>query len=358
VFVNPAEMRLRAGWRLLVATLVFLAVLAAVEVLLVLVGADLAVPDGGVADPWRFLVFVAPAAVATAVTVIVAARRLDHRPLPDFGLRLDRSWWRDVAAGLVIGAVPMMAVFAVQVALGWVSVRDTILSAPAGRALSALVGASLLMVVIGVYEEILVRGYLLTTLAQGLRRPLGARGALVTAWCLSSLAFGALHAGNPAASATSTVNVAVAGLFLGLGYLLTGRLALSIGAHVSWNLVQGPVLGLPVSGNPTTEITVVAVQRSGPDLWTGGAFGPEAGLLGLLAMALGSALVIWWVRRNDGGVAVAQHLASPPRPSGLASPAGTEGTNPKYFAPSSSLGVADADEYQGPHDHEPRLRSG
>ncbi|NJL33875.1 MAG: hypothetical protein HC893_08460 [Chloroflexaceae bacterium] len=83
-------------------------------------------------------------------------------------------------------------------------------------------------------------------------------------------------------------------MFLGLGYVLTGQLAISIGLHITWNFFQGTVFGFPVSGQDFTRVGVFSIEQGGPPLWTGGAFGPEAGLMGLLTIALGSALTVGW----------------------------------------------------------------
>jgi hypothetical protein len=50
--------------------------------------------------------------------------------------------------------------------------------------------------------------------------------------------------------------------------------------------------------------TVIAVQEQGPDLWTGGAFGPEAGLLGVLATVAGMAAIVGWVRWRYGDLSL------------------------------------------------------
>jgi hypothetical protein len=97
---------------------------------------------------------------------------------------------------------------------------------------------------------------------------------------------------------------------LATGYVVTGELALPIGVHVTWNLFQGTVYGLPVSGT-TQGLSVVAVEQRGPALVTGGAFGPEAGLLGAAAAVLGAASILAWVRWREGSVGVDPSLVTP-----------------------------------------------
>jgi membrane protease YdiL (CAAX protease family) len=102
--------------------------------------------------------------------------------------------------------------------------------------------------------------------------------------------------------------VTAAGLLLGLGYLFTGRLGISIGLHFSWNFFQGNVFGFPVSGRDFGA-SFVGISQGGPEVWTGGAFGPEAGLLGFLAYGLGGLLVLLWVRGMYGSVRLVGDIA-------------------------------------------------
>jgi hypothetical protein len=104
----------------------------------------------------------------------------------------------------------------------------------------------------------------------------------------------------------------LAGVFLGLAYVLTGELAIPIGLHITWNFFQGNVFGFPVSGGDFSQATFIAIEQGGPDVWTGGAFGPEAGLMGIVAMLVGSGLIVLWVRWRRGSVGLHLPLAQAP----------------------------------------------
>jgi hypothetical protein len=106
----------------------------------------------------------------------------------------------------------------------------------------------------------------------------------------------------------STLNIVFAGVLLSLPFLLTGELAIPIGLHTTWNLFQGTVYGFPVSGSAPTRRLLV-LEQGGPELWTGGAFGPEAGLVGLAWTLIGCVLVVVWVARRRGGLGLHRELA-------------------------------------------------
>jgi len=179
---------------------------------------------------------------------------------------------------------------------------------------AAMLGALLLFVVVGITEELLARGDHLRNLAEGLNFPrTGSLWALLLAWLLSSTFFGLLHIFNPNATWLSTLALMVAGLLFGLAYVLTGSLAIPIGLHIAWNFFQGIVFGFPVSGNTFDSASVFTIQQKGPSLWTGGAFGPEAGLLGVIALALGAILTLIWVRWRYGATRIQTTLAVYPR---------------------------------------------
>lgn len=240
----------------------------------------------------------------------LATRFLDRRPLADLGLHLSRAWWVDLTGGLALGALLMTLLFVVQWWLGWVVITGfwqvRLVAMPFVLAVS---GPLMLFIAVAVAEELMFRGYLLRNLAEGFNtQAIGARMSIVLAWLGSSAFFGLLHVFNPNSSWISTLYLMVAGMMLGLAVVLTGSLALPIGLHITWNFFQGNVYGFPVSGNDFTGVTLIAVQQQGPALWTGGRFGPEAGLLGLWAVALGCGLIVWWVRSRSGVVRIYEPL--------------------------------------------------
>jgi membrane protease YdiL (CAAX protease family) len=311
VFWNPTQRRLRAPWRvpLQVALLVVLGAVGGVALRTAGLFGALQVASVGPAASVVGIVFTGSVAF---LGIWLGSNVLDRRPFRDYGFDVDAGWWRDLGFGLALGAGLMTSIFVVELAAGWITVTGT-LRAPRAVSVWAGVGAAVVAyLAVGLYEELVMRGYLLRNVAEGLVffERVSAATALVAASVVSALVFGVAHALNPAASVASTLGIAAAGVFLAVGYVLTGELALPVGVHVSWNVFQGPVFGFPVSGNAPAA-SLVAVRQDGPRLVTGGAFGPEAGLLGVAASVAGVAAVAWWVRREEGTVVLRDRLVMP-----------------------------------------------
>ena len=327
-FFDEVTGRLRAPWRLLLQYLAYtvtvplLVNLLAGAFLLAGTGAGSSSTSALAGSPLLPVIGGVAGLGGALLSVWLAGRFLDRRPFADFGFHLSVGWWLDLLFGMALGALLMTTVFLVQSGLGWVTVTGSFESLVPGAPfwLAVLVPATL-FVCVGFYEELVSRGYQLRNAAEGLNSSsLGPRGAVVLAWALSSAFFGYLHAANPSATILSTANVALAGLMLGCGYVLTGELAIPIGLHVTWNFFQGTVFGFPVSGLRIGGATFLSIEQGGPDLWTGGPFGPEGGLLAPAAMALGIVLTALWVRLRRGRVAVHAPIAKGPKPERASSP--------------------------------------
>ncbi len=120
-------------------------------------------------------------------------------------------------------------------------------------------------------EEVVFRGILF--------RMIDERFNMWTALIVSGLFFGFIHILNPGATVWSSVAIALeAGLLLGAAYKAAGNLWLPIGIHWSWNFTQGNIFGCNVSGGGSSASLLIP-EISGPELITGGPFGPEASLV-------------------------------------------------------------------------------
>lgn len=235
------------------------------------------------------------------LAVFLAGWLLDRRKFADFGFHIDRRWWRRLGQGILLGALLMAAIFLLEWALGWVKVTgfmgtNTILSSLPSAAYfwNQFIQSLLFYFFAAAAEELFFRAYPLINLSEGFHNQKISRNlALWLAAILTSLIFGLAHLSNPHASWIAAGNIFVAGVMLSLGLIYEGEMALPIGLHFSWNFFQGVIFGFPISGT-LAPANLIRIQQSGPQLFTGGNFGPEAGLIGLAAMLLGS---LWLIRR-------------------------------------------------------------
>ena len=279
VFISPDEPRLRAGWRLLIQTILLIALsfCAGIPLSLLFLIPGLELPDG---------LFLALNQVVTAIaftgSIYLAVRFLDKRPFSSLGLKLDKWTALDIFAGIAITFFMMGFIYLIQWGLSWLTFDGFAWETDdLWTVLGGTLGMFAVFVLVGWNEELLSRGYHLQTIASGLN--------LFWGVLISSAVFGVLHLANPNATWVSAVGILFAGLFLAYGYLATRQLWLPIGLHIGWNFFEGVVFGFPVSGLEIYRLMRITVD--GPVLWTGGAFGPEAGLVVLPGLLLGSALI-------------------------------------------------------------------
>jgi uncharacterized protein len=283
-FYNAEQTRIRAPWRIAI----FFAFIASGYAATIF-----AMEAAGLTEftQWSFTLVVAAA-------ILMGAFILDKRPLRDFGFACDRSWWADLGFGIALGALLMGAIFAIELGSGMVRIKG-FLASPSGLPFWRDIGYTFIVYAgVAFQEELIMRAYLMRNLAEGARGPArSAKAALWIAYVASSSVFGALHAGNPNASLQSVLLLVLAGLFLGLPYFLSGEMAIPIGLHFGWNFFQGSVFGFSVSGTGFGG-SFIAIEQGGPAWFSGGAFGPEGGVAGVLAIVAGALLICLWLRRG------------------------------------------------------------
>lgn len=143
---------------------------------------------------------------------------------------------------------------------------------PGGAAQLALIIVVLMFGAVG--EEMLFRGYGFQLLVRHM-------GPFATILPMGVL-FGAAHSNNENATPLGILNTVAWGILLGYAFLRSGDLWLPIGLHYGWNVTL-PMFGANLSGF-TMGVTGYTMQWNIGDLWSGGAYGPEAGLPTLLAL--------------------------------------------------------------------------
>jgi membrane protease YdiL (CAAX protease family) len=225
-------------------------------------------PSGELTSAWTLIPAELSLAVAALVAMLSVGLGVERASLS--GLGFGRDVGRMLGGGFAGGAAMLTLSVGVLAVCGWYRLGG------AGARISGggFLGAVLLFLLVAVFEEVLFRGIFFRLLEQWL----GTWIALL----LTAVQFGWVHHRNPGATWLSTVGIAIeAGVLLAGAFVVTRSLWAPIGLHWAWNLFEGPVFGTPVSGMNLPHLLQPSI--AGPTLWTGGAFGPEAGLACMLA---------------------------------------------------------------------------
>lgn len=281
LFLTSGERRLRAGWRLLGQALIF-AVFAGFVSLVIFPFLPESLPGLLVEEFVRLL--------AITIPIILARRLLDKRSFISLGLKWSRRAIRDILAGFFIGGISISLLFGIFLGMGWLKVDS--FAWQAGSWTSIIPGVGIMFLVFAMTawgEELQGRGYWLQNLEEGLNLP--------AAFLLTSLFFSLSHLGNPGFSWMAFLGLFVGGFDLAYGYIRTRQLWLPIGLHLGWNFFEGTVYGFQVSGLDGLP-RLVLQHVAGPEIWTGGGFGPEAGVLMVLAVGVNVGLIYYFTRKR------------------------------------------------------------
>jgi membrane protease YdiL (CAAX protease family) len=200
-------------------------------------------------------------------------QRLWGGSFTDFTGRLGSSSIRTILIGLALGAALMLVPSLVLYLGGWVQWEVQPVDAYSLLAITGTIVAG------AVAEEFLFRGFLFGRL----RGSLGDWPAqvIVAAYFLLT------HMGNPemhgAVKALAMMNIFLASILFGMTVIRTDSLVMAIALHAAANWFQGALLGFGVSGHTQTSI-LKSISGSAPAWLTGGDFGLEGSVLGLLAV--------------------------------------------------------------------------
>lgn len=221
--------------------------------------------------------------LAAALATGIVLRVFERGRLEDVGLAWvhgQRHFLSGTFAGLLagLGATGLPVLFGMA---SWVRAAEPEMAAGVGK----FVFVTLLLWTGAAGEELMFRGYPFQILV----RRFG------PAWVIPPFAalFALAHFDNPQANWAGVGNTALWGVVLGLAYWRSRDLWLPIGLHFGWNWAL-PLAGVRLSGFKMGLTGYALEWKAGP-VWSGGAYGIEAGLPTTAAALL---LLAWLWRRK------------------------------------------------------------
>jgi len=213
---------------------------------------------------------------------------VEKRPLWSIGMEWNGAWQKYLR-GALVGLLMFAGSIGISAALGYIAFED---GNPQRQGVAALGGVLLVLlgwVVQGSAEEAVTRGWLLPSI--------GARYTPLLGVIISSLTFAVFHSLNPNLSPIALLNLFLFGVFTAFYALYEGGLWGVFSLHTVWNWAQGNLFGFEVSGGAAPGGTLFNLMEVGPDVVTGGAFGPEGGLA-VTTVLVFSCAVVWWLARQ------------------------------------------------------------
>jgi uncharacterized protein len=258
--------------------LAFTALLVALGLVLGAAWSLLPLPDSGA---WVFAGTIVTAGAAVLAGVFLL-RYADDRPAAALGIGVSRQAVRQSGLGFAIGAAALgsaVLCMALTGSLRYQAEQGTVV------AWVVTLGAQAAVFAVAAFaEEAMFRGYGFQVLARA------AGPAAATA--LSSTLFAVAHGANPDVGVFALVNIFLAGVLLAVAYLRTLSLWFATAVHMAWNWTMATLFDLPVSGIQVFDTPLYQPSIGGPAWWSGGAFGPEGGVVGTIGFGVALLLVL------------------------------------------------------------------
>ena len=214
---------------------------------------------------------------------IFLAGKIQRESLSDYGIRWRKSDVPKLLLGLAIGIIAFLIVCAP------LYLTDAYLLESGSYATKDIVLDFLMFIAVGFTEEFLCRGFLLHRFL---------RFGPFKALALSAAVFSLLHLANPGITVLSLLNIFLAGIFMGATMFATNSIYTAVGVHITWNWVQGAIMGIPVSGTTSGGYFATNIVSQNT-LITGGAFGAEGSLSCTIILTILSLLLLGYAQKSN-----------------------------------------------------------
>src|SRR5690625_790758 len=235
-------------------------------------------------NPWLILLTIGAGNLGGIAATLVAWRAINKKYPLEIGLR---GPGKDFLFGLFLGATSITVIFFFLLFSGNLQMINGF-STPEFSAFTLVF--LVIFIFVGFFEEIFFRGYVMKTMASR-----GNQKWLI--YVVSALIFSLVHGTNPNVSLLGLFNILFVGMLFAYMFDKTKSLLLPIGYHITWNFFQGNVFGFPVSGITPHGIYKIDVS-GGSSILTGGAFGPEGGLMATIVILFGFVATHLYVRKK------------------------------------------------------------
>ena len=270
---------LRSGWRTTLFILLSIVLLALSGMAGSLILFHTLTPKIKEFTPSMLIVLTGFNVIAAVVATLIMAR-IERVSFSTYGLPLGDAFRGKFWGGVVLGFVALSVLLLCIKAFHGFDLGN----APDSPTTEARYGTlyALGFLLVGFFEELLIRSYLLYTLARSKGFWFGA--------VISSIIFALLHLQNAGEEKVGIFAVFCAGMLFCFFIRRTGNLWFAVGFHASWDWAQTYFYGVPDSGM-TASGNLFHSHFSGPKWLTGGSVGPEGSYL-VFAILAACAVVV------------------------------------------------------------------
>lgn len=231
----------------------------------------------------RDLLIFLPNAAMALITVLLTwfiLRFADRRSFQSVGLAFHSRWRSEFFFGIVIGALIPLLIAVILGSLGMITLHFR--GMDYGEAWVGILLNLSTWIVLGFFYEMVFRGYLLQTMAEGLGK--------IAASLSLSVFYGMILGSGPNQPIVSVINVSLAGLIYCFCYFRTRALWAGLGLHITWNFVQSYILGSRVE-RFQSSFSIFRTEYDDSVWWNGGHFGIDGGWTGTIILVI----MIWYV---------------------------------------------------------------
>lgn len=223
--------------------------------------------------------------IIIAIAIFAWVKFVEKRNIRSIGLPKKGSL-KEFSIGLLIGFVLFLIVIFLMYIFGFAKFNSKVNFDSIHIFILLFIG----WIIQSSTEEILSRGWHLPIMSNKYNVKFGL--------IYSSMFFALLHIFNQGITFISVLDLIVFGILAGLYTLKRGNIWGACGIHAAWNCAQGSLFGLKVSGVDLSS-SIFKVTTFGPDIFSGGQFGPEGSIFSTITLLVACFLIIKFMKEKN-----------------------------------------------------------